>query len=342
MAITRLWFFTLRPPLSPTDPAFTQLWADVLELCATYTPSPGPTTLHAHVTLLSQSCPKRPHHFLFQCISPSSSPPSSSTSLSEEESRGREAGAAAVEGGDQEEGADHPLFALISTYPSLALCLQADAAYSQRLKPRVLAAVRHRALRQIDVEDAEVISALLSRRAPARGRSLAARLFSPSRRNSHDPDADGGGGGGGDGNGLDGGVAPRVNGEADGEDDGGREKGMETQTEKKKEGADDAAAPPLITVTISSRDPLRSEVVEAMHSPGRRSSVPPPGEEMSGADVYVPPPPPLVSGHEGAEEDLWAKQRAEGKKWVRISRRTEAVAGNGDIEAYRLKEVMSR
>lgn len=323
MAITRLWFFTLQPPLSATDPTFTQLWADVLELCATYSPSPGPSTLHAHVTLLSQSCPKRPHHFLFQCF-PSGG--SSSGKGAEAETRDGK-----TRQGDVEERADEPpLFVLISTYPSFALCAQADAAYSQSLKPRVFAAVRHHTLRQIDLEDAEVVPALLSRRASTH-RSSAAKTTSSSRSNGHHPDAGGGGGGGG----LDG-VA-----QSSGEADGGGSGNGNGNGNRSEDGAEDDVAP-SITVTISSRDPLRSEVVEAMHSPGPRSHVPPPDQEMSGADVYVPPPPPLVSGHAGAEEDLWAKQRKEGKKWVRISRHTEAVAGDGDIEVYRLKELMSR
>lgn len=322
MAITRLWFFTLQPPLSATDPTFTQLWADVLELCATYTPSPGPSTLHAHVTLLSQSCPKRPHHFLFQCF------PSGGGS------RSGEAEAETRQGEVGERADEAPLFVLISTYPSFALCAQADAAYSQSLKPRVFAAVRHRALRQIDIEDAEVVPALLSRRASTH-RSFAAKTTTSTARtssNGHGPDAGGGGGGGG----LDGAAQ---SGEADGDENGNGNRNGDGADEEEEERPD---AAPSITVTISSHDPLRSEVVEAMHSPGPRSPVPPPDQEMSGADVYVPPPPPLVSGHAGAEEDLWAKQRRDGKKWVRISRRTEVVAGDGDIEVYRLKELMSR
>ncbi|KAG6367301.1 hypothetical protein INS49_001488 [Diaporthe citri] len=108
MAITRLWFFTLKPDSSARDPAFLSLWANILELCAI-------------------------HHFLFQSSQ------------------------------------DERLLVLISTYPSMALCRQADVAYSKRHKDEVLRHVSHRALRQMDIEDAEVVPALLESRSGGKG-----------------------------------------------------------------------------------------------------------------------------------------------------------------------------
>lgn len=293
MAITRLWWFTLQPAVSSTDPAFTSLWADVLELCATYTPSPGPSSSHGHVATLSQPCPRRPHHFLFQSISPS---PSSTHPT-------------AVGGADGEDGREDPVFVLISTYPSLAICAQADAAYNRSLRPRVLERVRHRALRQFDMEDGEVVPALLSGR-PRRKRSSGGRR---------------------------GGRVSISNGSAGGAEDGRRD-----DDDEDDEGSEDQSA---VTVIISSHDPLRSEVAESLSGgpSGRRMPVPPPNEEISGADVYeVPPAPTGGRGGEAGEEDVFAGQRGEEKKWVRISRRPEAGGDDGDIEVFRLRELLAR
>lgn len=131
MAITRLWFFTLKPDSSPRDPAFLSLWTNILELCAMYTPSPRSTSA-SHLQLALSTPPTRCHHFLFQSSQ------------------------------------DERLLVLISTYPSMALCRQADAAYSKRHKDEVLRHVSHRALRQMDIEDAEVVPALLETRPGAK------------------------------------------------------------------------------------------------------------------------------------------------------------------------------
>lgn len=132
MAITRLWFFTLKPDSSARDPAFLSLWTNILELCAMYTPSPRSSS-GSHLQLALSTPPRRSHHFLFQSSQ------------------------------------DERLLVLISTYPSMALCKQADAAYSKRHKDEVLRHVSHRALRQMDIEDAEVVPALLEGRPGSRG-----------------------------------------------------------------------------------------------------------------------------------------------------------------------------
>jgi hypothetical protein len=124
MAITRLWFFTLKSDISVHDPAFLSLWTNILELCATYSPSPTSSSGSGLQMVLSTT-PRRSHHFLFQTAH------------------------------------DERLLVLISNYPSMALCRQADAAYSKRHKDEVLRLVAHRALRQFDIEDAEVVPALL-------------------------------------------------------------------------------------------------------------------------------------------------------------------------------------
>lgn len=272
MAITRLWFFNLQPNVSASDPAFTRLWADVLELCALYTPAPGPSSLPGHVAHLSQPHPKRPHHFLFHS------------------SAGATTNTGPGQGGAEEPAGSQPetVFVLISTYPSFALLSQADAAYTRQYQPQMFDFVRHRALRQMDLEDTEVVPRLLS---------------SPLRK------ATGAGGGGGSG--------------------GGRPNG--------------AAA--TITVTISDHDPLRSEVAESMSSPGGRTPVPPPDVEISGADVYVLPSAPAVAIEEdgnGGKDDMFRAQRGEGRKWVRISRRPEAGEDDGNVEVFRLQQLMSR
>lgn len=147
MAITRLWFFTLKPNHTATDPAFLSLWANILELCACYTPAPAPASSTSQIHLALAPRPARPHHFLLQSAA-----------------RGNGGGG----GGEEEE--EEALLVLISSYPSLALCRQADAAYDARYKKDVLAHVRHRALRQLDIEDAEVVPALIA----PRGRSCRA------------------------------------------------------------------------------------------------------------------------------------------------------------------------
>lgn len=124
MAITRLWFFTLKPDNSVRDPAFLSLWTNILELCAMYTPSPRSST-GSGLQMALTTPPKRSHHFLLQSAQ------------------------------------DESLLVLISNYPSMALCRQADAAYSKRHKDEVLRHVAHTALRQMDIEDAETVPALL-------------------------------------------------------------------------------------------------------------------------------------------------------------------------------------
>lgn len=124
MAITRLWFFNVKPDSSAHDPAFLSMWANILELCAMYTPSPRSSSGSGLQMALSTT-PRRCHHFLFQSAH------------------------------------DETLMVLISSYPSMALCRQADVAYSKRHKDEVLRHVAHRALRQLDIEDAEVVPALL-------------------------------------------------------------------------------------------------------------------------------------------------------------------------------------
>lgn len=282
MAIARLWFFTLNPTTSITDPAFLSLWTDVLALLARYTPSPGPSTSHVQTALLSQPCPKRAHHFLLQVTdatpttttqqngsSPSSSPPQPPSII----------------------------HVLISSYPSLALCTQADTAYTHAFAARMAAHVRHHALRQLDMEDAEVVPTLL------------AASFLQHHHHHHN----------------------------------------ESTAKEEPE--------PTVTVAISNSDPL---VAEAMCSSsaslaGRtKVEVPPPHMEISGADVFVPPP--LVSGGlkggggeidgngDGVEEedDVWAVQRGEGRKWIRISRGKRPRMEEIDVESYRLRELMAQ
>lgn len=322
MAITRLWFFTPKPPVSPTDPAFTSLWTEVLELYATYTPTPGPTTAHGHIAALSKSCPHRPHHFLFQSISssassttsPSPSPqpypssPSSSSSSTTTSNTSSAAPTPSQNGTTHNEpatsDAEPPLLVLISTYPSLALYAQAEAAYARSpLRARLRKTTRHRALRQLDTEDAEAIPALLSPRGPG-ARSLSDE---GARGAPHD---------GGDGK-------------------------------------------PAVTVMVSRHDPLRYEVAESLSrglAGGARGRVPPPDEEISGADVFVPPLLGLgLRGRAGRvfggreeeeveeeEEDVYAGQRGEERRWVRISRRPDVDGGGGDVEVFRLRELLSR
>lgn len=255
MAITRLWFFTLRPNTSFDDPAFLQLWSDVLELCASYTPAPGPSSSQTHIAHLSQPRPKRAHHFLFQS-----------------------AAAAAAASADREQQSElEPIFVFISSYPSLALCTQADMAYAHRFHSQMSEHVRHRALRQLDMEGPEVVPALLA------------------------------------------------------------------STRTKVDGKDGNEEPgPTVTVAISSQDPL---VVEAMScSSGKKTAIPPPDEEISGADVYALPPAPTrpPGTPDGQEADLFEAQRGEGKKWIRISRGVRSRDEEMDIEAFRLRELLSR
>ncbi|KAJ4386711.1 hypothetical protein N0V93_009609 [Gnomoniopsis smithogilvyi] len=253
MAITRLWFFTLRPNTSFDDPAFFQLWTDVLELCATYTPAPGPSSSQAHVAHLSQPRPKRAHHFLFQSAASTDRP-------SQEQDSGS-------------------MFVLISSYPSFALCTQADTAYANRYHSQISEHVRHRALRQLDMEDAEAVPALLS--------------------------------------------STRTKG-ADGSIGGKDESG------------------PTVTVAISNQDPL---IVEALScSSGKKTAVPPPDEEISGADVYALPPVPIKppGNLDGQLDDLFESQRGEGRKWIRISRGIRAGDEDMEMEVFKLKELLSR
>lgn len=239
MAITRLWFFHLRPGHQATDPSFLDLWTDILELFARYTPAPGPaSSAQLHPALCAARPPPRqqdlPHHFLLQSRD------------------------------------DPALLVLISSYPSLALCAQAEAAYRRHpCRARVRAAARHRALRQLDMEDAEVVPALLEER--------------PGREG-------------------------------------------------------------VTTVTISSRNPLRAEIAEALSSRpsgdsggGRASPVLPTDREISGADAFELPLPP----GEGEGEDVFAEQRQEGRRWIRIRRGLPTV-DEGVEEVFQLKELLSR
>ncbi|ROW10567.1 hypothetical protein VMCG_01915 [Cytospora schulzeri] len=240
MAITRLWFFTLQPNQTATDPAFLNLWANILELCACYTPAPVSSSSQIHLALAPK--PTRPHHFLLQSAQ------------------------------------DESLLVLISSYPSLALCRQADAAYTARYKKDVLAHVRHRALRQLDLEDAEVVPAL---------------------------------------------IAPRARGK------GGSGRGGQDGEQEDEEG---------VTVTISNRNPLRTEI-EGMRSgleSGRRAPVLPPNREISGGDVFEMPPVPA-----DGRPDAFEKQRQEGKRWIRI-RRGLPQSDEGVVEVFQLKELLSR
>ncbi|ROW16531.1 hypothetical protein VPNG_02834 [Cytospora leucostoma] len=243
MAITRLWFFHLRPNNQATDPSFLDLWTNILELFAQYTPAPGPkSSSQIHLALsLSATRPAHqylPHHFLLQSRD------------------------------------DPTLLVLISSYPSLALCAQAEAAYRRHpYRAEVRAVARHEALRQLDMEDAEVVPALL-------------------------------------------------------EEKPGREG---------------------VTVTITSRNPLRTEIAEARSSSSSasgggglrgeygRSPVLPTNREISGADAFELPLPP----REGEGEDVFAEQRKEGRRWIRIRRGLPTV-DEGVEEVFQLKEVLSR
>ncbi|KAI3396338.1 hypothetical protein diail_12304 [Diaporthe ilicicola] len=214
MAITRLWFFTLKPGVSAHDPAFLSLWESILELCALYTPSPRSSS--SQVQLALNTPPKRCHHFLFQSAR------------------------------------DENLLVFISTYPSMALCRQADVAYAKRHKDEVLRHVSHRALRQIDIEDTEVVPALLESR--------------PGSRR-------GGGGGGEDGVGSDKGGGAEVSVTISSRDPLTLE-----LVESRSSGGSRAPVPPPtqeISGPISSEIPLIpgvefSDVLEAQRSEGKR------------------------------------------------------------------------
>ncbi|KUI74460.1 hypothetical protein VM1G_10181 [Cytospora mali] len=224
MAITRLWFFTLQQSHTATDPAFLSLWANVLELCASYTPAPVSSSSQVQLSLSLR--PRRPHHFLLQSAQ------------------------------------DENLLVLVSSYPSLALCTQADAAYTARYK-----------------EDCTCTTWDWGN-------------FWVKDTGSGDGDGDG------DGN-----------------------------------GDDDS-----VTVAISSRNPLRTEIAAALSSfeSGRRAPVLPPNREISGADVYEMPP---VPG--GEKPDAFEEQRKEGKRYIRI-RRGLPKSDDGVVELFQLKELLSR
>lgn len=287
MAITRFWFFALKPNstiASPaTDPTFLALWAQVLDLCASYTPTPTASTSQVHVAHISTPHPQRPHHFLFSYSS------SSLSSSSEEEDSSPQR-----EQGQQQQQQQHDTcapknaFVLISTYPSLALCSQADAAYRQKYQPRLAALVDHLALRQMDMEETETIPAL---------------LVSASSSSSAQKSKSGGG----------------------------------------------------VTVTLSSRDPLRVEVEGgggggdsgAQKKTKSSPSVPPLDEEISGADVYEVPlaptaPAAVEDGGQEEQKDLFRAQREEGKRWIRISKGWDVEPQDGEVEAFKLTEIISR
>lgn len=278
MAITRFWFFALKPDstvASPaTDPAFLALWAQVLDLCASYTPTPTASTSQVHVAHISTPHPQRPHHFLFSYTSSTSL----SASSSEDSSPQRE------QGQQQQHDTPKNAFVLISTYPSLALCSQADAAYRQKYQPRLAALVDHLALRQMDMEETETIPTLLV---------SASSCATAQKRKS----------GGG------------------------------------------------VTVTLSSRDPLRVEVEGGAGGGAQKKksspSVPPLDEEISGADVYEVPlapaaPAGVVGGGQEGQTDVFRAQREEGKRWIRISKGWDVEPQDGEVEAFKLTEIISR
>lgn len=277
MAITRFWFFALKPDstvASPTtDPAFLALWAQVLDLCASYTPTPTASTSQVHVAHISTPHPQRPHHFLFSYTSSASLLSSSS---SEEDSSPQ-----LKEQGQQQHDTPKNAFVLISTYPSLALCSQADAAYRQKYQPRLAALVDHLALRQMDMEETETIPTLLV--------------------SSSSPSA----------------------------------------AQKSKGG---------VTVTLSSRDPLRVEVEGGGGGAQKKKSspsVPPLDEEISGADVYEVPlapttPSAVEDGGQEEKKDVFRAQREEGKRWIRISKGWDVEPQDGEVEAFKLTEIISR
>lgn len=279
MAITRLWFFTLKQgTTTPTDPNFLALWAQILDLCASYTPTPTASSSQVHVAHISTPHPQRPHHFLFACHSSSTSP---SSTDGQPKNRGEPSPPEEDEGPSSSSSSSGVLFVLISTYPSLALCSQADAAYKLKFQPRLFEMVDHLSLRQMDMEEPETVPALLT----------------AARKRDHG-----------------------------------------------------------VTVTISSRDPLRVEVEGAGGGGGGgKSSVVPLDQEISGADVYDVPAAPLPSpvsmldgkGGGGVDgdakrNDIFQTQRDEGKKWIRISRGWDIEHQDGEVEVFRLKEVISR
>lgn len=118
-----------------------------------------------------------------------------------------------------------------------------------------------------------------------------------------------------------------------------------------------------ITVTLSSRDPLRVEVEGGEGGGGGggggqkvKKPVPSLDEEISGVDVYEIPlaPSPVVrdmgsiksdavDGNEGKEQkDVFKAQREEGKRWIRISRGWDVEPQDGEVEVFKLTEIISR
>lgn len=99
---------------------------------------------------------------------------------------------------------------------------------------------------------------------------------------------------------------------------------------------------PTATVAISNQDPL---IVEALScSSGHKTAVPPPDEEISGADVYPLPPSPVkppgtLDGH---NEDMFEAQRGEGRKWIRISRGVRSTDEDMDMDVFKLRELLAR
>lgn len=78
-------------------------------------------------------------------------------------------------------------------------------------------------------------------------------------------------------------------------------------------------------------------------------------EEISGADVFELPA--IMDGGGGGggrlsdgkdegtkdeKRDIYASQRTEGRKWIRISKRLSADPEDGENEVFRLREVLSR
>lgn len=305
MAITRLWFFTRKPTTTPNSYAsFLALWTDVLELCATYSPSPGPSSSQTHLAMLSRPCPQRPHHFLFQTTTNSHSQDGDKEKKTEEKE-------------------EEPLYVLISSYPSLALCKQADVAYTSRYRTRVLEYVEHRALRQMDLEDAELVPALLSSSSSSPS-SLASSKAEKSKDESDQQNY----------NNQQQKETPTVLVTISNRDPLELEVARSLSSPRGTGGKRLSAVPPP-EEEISGRDTYEIP------------PLPPPIAVPAPALVKVDGQGGEVDGKE--KKDFFALQRGEGTKWIRISRRLDVgadIAGVGgedvDVEVFRLHEVLAR
>lgn len=107
-----------------------------------------------------------------------------------------------------------------------------------------------------------------------------------------------------------------------------------------------------ITVTLSTRDPLRIEV-EGAAMGGTQTPVPSLDQEVSGADVYTVPPAPVLApvlngetngnGEVPKKKDIFKTQREEqGRRWIRITRGWDVKSQVGEEEVFKLKEVITR